>query len=771
MPRPNLKQLLPVLILAVFFAWHVQAEAAGPELGWGPAVKTGLDLYVAPNGSDAGEGTPTAPFQTITRARDYVRGLIASGKLPSGGVTVWVRAGRYQLPSSLGFTAADSGTPEKPVIYRACPSEAVVVAMGRFIEPSKWKPINAGARARLSPRCDAGKIVELDVAALGIQKTDELPISFTSTWDMIDLIVDNQRQPLSQWPNSTENIRGVNDPGWVTCNGSKDEQSFYYGDKGKPTDGDHTNELDLDGTMRSARWKKSIEAGHNLWLKGFWRTPWSPVTVKVAEINTTEGFIKLAANTYQGMGSKYTPFAPGSTTYRVGDGREKWCALNFLDEIDTPGEWALDFKDKKIYYWPSRDLNTVQTYIADDTNPVISLNGASCLRFIALTVEGSLGDGFSLANSSNILVGGCVVRNVGGKGITMKGGSNNTFQGNNLYETGNAGISVTNTGNIAQLAPSNTRFINNHIHHTGRLASGYGVIINDSVGITFANNLIHDIPAGGVSCNTIINSNFDYNEIHNVALKESDMGGFYIYGGWICYGNEFRWNFIHHINRSNGLYADDGTSGPNFVNNIVLNSLSPIVIGGGHHVIARNSLFIDCKNGPGIDDRGVARKYLVSNHYGDKVRGINPSGEPWKSFGEKLAAKYGYPSTDPLWSCVLDPEWHPEFPNGSKLIDNVEVVPKGPRKPSRGTVTVANNVSIPTVARAGFFDFANMDLRTKNAEILSKFPDLNAVFPTIGLQKDEYRIRVPSRSETGGLSNRGASGDPWYEDPDNIKRK
>ena len=83
-----------------------------------------------------------------------------------------------------------------------------------------------------------------------------------------------------------------------------------------------------------------MAAGHNLWLKGFWRVPWSPVIVKVAEINTAGNWIKLIVNNYGGMGSKYSPNADVAGTYRNGNGKERWCLINYLDEIDQPGEWA-----------------------------------------------------------------------------------------------------------------------------------------------------------------------------------------------------------------------------------------------------------------------------------------------------------------------------------------------------------------------------------------------------------------------------------------------
>ncbi|MEI6753727.1 MAG: right-handed parallel beta-helix repeat-containing protein [Paludibacter sp.] len=754
-----------IIILIVLIPLFQVIKAALPELGWGSVITTGLNLYVSTTGADTNDGSMNTPFKTVAKAQTYIRTLKTTTGLPLNGITVWIRGGRYQM-SPLAFTSADNGTVDKPIIYRAYNNESVSLFTGKQINPTDWKPLSATARLRVNPKINPDSLREIDVTAMAVQNTNPFADSFTTTWSIFDFVVNNQRQPVSQWPNLNENIRGLNDPGWTTCNGSKNVQTFYYGPGGKPTDGNSSNELDLDGSNRAERWRSSIASGYNLWLKGFWRVPWSPITVRVAEVNTTGNWIKLAVNASGGMGSKYTANADVAGTYRVGDGKEKWCAINYLDEIDSAGEWAFDFKDKKVYYYPSTDLSKVVSYFADNSLPVIKCTSVSYLRFIGLTIEGGQGNGFDFTTCSNLLVGGCTIRNVGANGINDSGGSNNTYQGNNIYETGAIAINLANCGNRLTLTSSNISILNNHIHHTGKLVSGFAIKMDQCVGVSLAHNLIHDIPAGGVTTNLIVNCTFEYNEIHNIALKESDNGGFYNYGGWTCYGNEIRYNFLHHINRSNGLYTDDGTSGFNYYYNIVQSSLNPVLTGGGHHVIVRNCMFVDGLKTASIDDRGISRFYFVSSaSYGGRVRAINPKSEPWLSFGKQMMTKYSYAANDTLWGCTLDSLWHPEYPNGSKMIDNVEIYSKGFSKPTHGTVTVANNVAITTDAGAGFYDYANMDLRSNNTTILGKFPVLNTAFPIMGLTLDDYRVRVVTHAEVGGLANRGASGDPWAEDP------
>ena len=79
-----------------------------------------LEVYVSADAAAGGDGSRHKPYQTLTQARDGIRTLRKAGKLPSGeAVTVAVEPGVYPLDSSFELSAADSGTAEAPVVYRA----------------------------------------------------------------------------------------------------------------------------------------------------------------------------------------------------------------------------------------------------------------------------------------------------------------------------------------------------------------------------------------------------------------------------------------------------------------------------------------------------------------------------------------------------------------------------------------------------------------------------------------------------------------------------
>ena len=174
-----------------------------------------------------------------------------------------------------------------------------------------------------------------------------------------------------------------------------------------------------------------------------------------------------------------------------------------------------------------------------------------------------------------------------------------------------------------------------------------------------------------------------------------------------------------------------------------------------------NNLLV--KNGfQRIDDRGVSRNYRLGTRHESSLTRWKTQEEPWLSYGQNLKEKFGF--EDELWSDIPTKDWMPEWPNGSKMIDNV-AVHSGPfRAPKYGRVEVDRNTVIDSVEEAGFCDYAQMDLRTDNPVVLAKFPDLNQQWPLMGLGKVDNRSFVPNRAEVGGLANREEAPDPWEED-------
>jgi len=104
-------------------------------------------FYVAPDGSDRNPGTTERPLASLAGARDALR---ETGLLGRESLEVIFRAGVYELPETVVFTAADSGTPAAPVLYRSERGAEVVISGGQRLE-LQWQPLEKGIVAAKVP--------------------------------------------------------------------------------------------------------------------------------------------------------------------------------------------------------------------------------------------------------------------------------------------------------------------------------------------------------------------------------------------------------------------------------------------------------------------------------------------------------------------------------------------------------------------------------------------------------------------------------------------
>lgn len=103
------KRLLAVLAAIVLITFTPSPPPAAAEEA--AAKPTGKSLYVATNGSDTNNGSKNHPFKTLEKARDAIRKLKAKDGLPAGGVTVYLREGRYERSGSFDLNEQDSAKP------------------------------------------------------------------------------------------------------------------------------------------------------------------------------------------------------------------------------------------------------------------------------------------------------------------------------------------------------------------------------------------------------------------------------------------------------------------------------------------------------------------------------------------------------------------------------------------------------------------------------------------------------------------------------------
>lgn len=725
--RLSFRQLL--LASVIFAAGHLPEAAADVAIPAPPALtppalividetKLAREFFVAPDGRDSAPGTAQQPFATLARAREAVRALKREeGRLPAGGVAITLRDGTYQLTAPFELTAADSGTAEAPVVYRAAAGAQPRLHGARLLQATDFQRADAPAdRARLDPVA-RDHVVKLDLATRGVTSAGPFPKVFSDHGGLFELFVNGARMPLSRWPNT----------GAVTM-----ARAVVNGDARTPGVFEYRED-------RASRWPTN----GGFWLKGNWRVGWEDPALLVAAVDPTKKHITFAAGLHLGIGNKYTR--------PHGNGQEPYWAINLVEEIDQPGEWAVDFATHTLYFWPPADLAKSDIAITQLTAPLVRTRDAAHVAFIGLTFEYSLGDGVLVQGGNDVLLAGCTLRYLAGTGATLHG-THHGVQSCDFHDLGRGGIFMSG-GDRRTLTPARSYVVNNHLHHYGVLKSQYSAAIDfsshdpvrrehpDAVGLYAAHNLIHHAPRDAI----VFSGNdhlFELNEIHHCGFGTADVGAFYTWLDWTIRGVLIRHNFLH--DTVGGVNPDDGASGHYVYGNILVGPRVGFwVASGPDHTFVNNIIVKDAGPVFGLDDRGASRGYATNAKLLSRAKEVSPTAPPWST---------RYPEMRDLLTHRPELPWRTVFSRNLVVMQSGDLIKNALSAVNRdlpGLLTVSDN--LVTATDPGFVDAAagNYALRP-DAAVFTRVPEFAPIpFEKIGLQLDPYRRHLPTPAEAG----------------------
>ena len=689
-------------------------------------------LWLSPTGSDQNPGTQAAPVASLPRAAELVRQARAA--TPADAVTVWVGEGTYVLGEPLQLGAADSGSATAPVVWRGIKRDSVRILGARPVDPAQLRPISDPAvLARLAPEAK-GKLVEYDLAANAVRHTATFPDYQRDPSDLCALFFDGKRLPLSRWPNGQygyTTMKRVLKSGSMSAKKSDGGIFEYHED-------------------RPVRWQASLAEG-GVWIRGFWRVPWVAETLRVKAIDPQQRTIELAVSTGGGIGSKYSKLVNGS---RIGDGKENWYALNLVEEIDQPGEWAVDFKRRKLYLFPPAPIAPGRLVIADNAQPLIAFAGASFITLRNLSLGQHIGEGITITDGKSVQLLGCALTGVVRRGVVIRSGSAHRVQSCDISEIGLSGIDLLG-GDRPTLTPSGFEVVNNHLWRIAlnapvpAITAGLGAPTQKLVGARVSHNRIHDVSYAGITFGGNDNV-FEANEIYRIGLDGGDLGGFYTTGGWTSRGNVVRGNFIHHSMSANAIYMDDGSSGLLMEDNLVYKTATGIFIGGGHDHVAQRNVLVACTHAIHVDDRGIARNY-------------GPTDSRLRKDLDSV------PYTGPLWAkrypaLVGILESNPTVPHGNLLTGNWIVGCDSPVRRSGKPATLTGFKLDGNVEQADFAVFADLKTLDFTAAPKSGLPALSLA--RYGIQLDAFRKALPERDIK--LLNEGDTGHKTFDSQQDV---
>lgn len=541
-------------------------------------------LHIAPDGHDDASGlTPDAPLASLEAARDRLRTMRQTGSLV-GTATVLLRGGDYPREQTFALNAADSGTPEAPVVYRSYPGERARLLGGRLLETFAAVTDEA-ILARVAPAAH-DHLLQCDLSALCIEDFGQLSsrgFSRPTTAAHLELFFAGKRMEIARWPNRD----------WTHIDRPAAPQEDEHGGE----QGDLTAGFFYAGD-RPSRWQHLDD----IWLHGYWAWDWANSYEALASWDLQTGLIRTQA-------------PHGLYGFRQG---QRFYFLNILEELDQPGEYYLDHGNGQLYFWPPGPIAAAEIAVSTLAGPLLSLHQTSHVRFADLTLAYGRGSGVEISGGTDTALSGCAISQMGNHGINIEAGSGHAAIGCDLSRLGDSGIRLSG-GDRATLAKANHQAENNHIAHFGEWSRCYQPAIKIAgVGHRVRHNLIHDGPHNAIQLagNEHI---LEYNHIHHVCRESGDVGAFYMGRDWTERGNILRHNFIHDTGGvgmgSMGVYLDDCASGTTLVGNIFCRCTRAIFIGGGRNNRVENNIFVDCApaiqiDGRGLDDKPVWRQMV-----------------------------------------------------------------------------------------------------------------------------------------------------------------
>lgn len=629
-----------------------QRIAVSPPSATVSSTGAAIQLFVAPDGDDHWSGKAPAPipgsgdgpFATLEAARAAIRKMKLSGPLPLGGATVWIRGGKYFRDHAFVLGPDDGGTSESPVVYANYPGEVVRMIGGREVEG--FVPVrDPGDLSRLNPAARQ-EVRVLDLTALGITHFGAITnrgFGRAVRPSALELFFKGTAMPLARWPNS----------GWELI------EAVPAGRMG--------GRFSYSGN-RPARWAKADD----VWLHGYWSWDWADSYERVQSIDVKRREIATA---------------PPHSAYGYKAG-QRFYAFNLLEELDAPGEWYLDRKSGRLFFWPPSPPQSGDVVVSLLEDPLIRVGGAQHVTFRGLTLEDSRGAGVVVDGGGHNLIEACTLRNLGtvgvvfasipedpavgfflGKDVLRNSGKDNGIKGCQVSQTGEGGL-ILGGGDRKSLTAGNNFAVDNRIQDFSRwvrtLRSG---VLTFGVGNRVEHNLISDAPHLGV----LLYGNdhlIQYNEFHHLCLETKDAGGIYLGRDPSERGNIVRYNYFHDFGRTDiqAVYLDDCACGTTVLGNLFVRIGMGVKVGGGRDNTIENNIFFDCPLAVFVDARGLGwgKKWFDGTDptLVNAVRAVNPHQAPFNRRYPQLAR----------WS-----EDEPQIPKGNRIARNIVVGGEGLR--------------------------------------------------------------------------------------------
>ncbi|MBU3743086.1 MAG: hypothetical protein FGM61_00875 [Sediminibacterium sp.] len=587
-----------------------------------------IQIYISKKGSDANNGSISAPLASLTAAQKAVRA--ARKNYPAASVEVIIKAGVYYLEQTIEFTPEDGGTPNAPVIWKAAPGEKVVLSGGKPIAGA-WKKEKDGIWYTNIPETRGWKR-EVSIP----EKYTQAPSQ--SVWNFRELFINGKRAIRARFPNASG------------------ETPFLYAETSA------NNQVKIARGSIKKSWGEEADAQINLVPRWRFFNQWNDVV----GVDLDSSAIRIG---------------PREQHFEIDKGSWFWIE-GVRAELDAPGEWYLDHSAGRLYYkpYPLESMEKLEA-VAPFLNRIFYLKGdaeaGTYVKYIHfegfqfLHTTYTLGqiearvdtDGaILLENAQHCRIANCSFDNIGGYALWLHLDSrHNDFDNNSVKNSGGGGVLLTGARlsymddtkvytpgeKASKLFPIQNRITRNTVEHCGKIRYYGGGVHIDSRPASMAmepgnyigHNHFRDLSRNGIFLFRNQGGNVvEFNEIHDCMQTTIDGAAIhfatmnrlaapnyimnnYLYDIW---GYEQLDNRQPRRTLANGIFLDWATSNTTVRNNVIYNAgdkeIKPIM--GNWNLIIENNLASPTKIDPflpkEIGPKGTATHCI----YPEQLKGI-----------------------------------------------------------------------------------------------------------------------------------------------------
>ena len=648
-------------------------------------------IYVAPYGNDTNPGTIDEPLGTLQGAVNAVR---ASKETDNPIKEVILRGGDYYRTDNVEFTAADSGTVEEPIVYRAYEGETPRILGSALVDMTSATEVTDAATLSRMHTDAIGKLVKVDLAAQGFTKDDICDTSMTyheyslvaSGDNYNSIYIDGYEQELAQWPNGRGNF--------TTWEKTVSNYCIQYKED------------------EPSRWVNA----KNWWINAYPNYDFAQTTTTPLSLDPVAKTITLTTNYY-----------PFTNPYS-----KRWKAFNLLEELDVPGEFYIDRDTLTLYLYPPYTLKDAKVTLGVVKPYIMSVTNTQNVVFDGLAFEEARHSAVKTSDIRNVDFINCDFLNISNHALYM-GGSKTVqtvdkegYQRNGCVDAaydvdvrscvfdviGHSAITVQG-GNIDTLTPSNNVIEDCYFSRTNLRYFQNSTIWLMGCGTVLRNNVFTNTRQ---YCINIYGNNniIEGNELYDAIREVGDAGAIYNGGTTLYRGNHIRRNFIHNIwpadpNITAGniaIYQDDGSLDNYMYENIMYDCKRAYNSNWAGEMTFKNNTIIDCTS------RWVFHNYRATETdiMTENIRG------PLKDTINLIANKDLFFKAYPRLKELAETGRNPKKENliAGNLIVGESTENVGSQDAKYATFT--DNVLVPETD--DFVDAENLDFRVKSGSAL-----------------------------------------------------